>query len=78
MNQSAPSTLPNDALPNDSLKEAGEYKPLNAEAETNLIELIRFATREIESEIKQGHVMQNEIDQHRVQINEAIARLIAA
>lgn len=71
MNQLVNSTLPDETLnqpPNNS-------EPL--EDGPKLIDFIRFATKEIEEEIKKGRVLQQQIDAQRLQINEALARLFA-
>jgi hypothetical protein len=41
-------------------------------------DFLRFATAEIKSALEQGRELQKEIDARRAQINEAIARPLAA
>ena len=71
MNQSVQSTLAEEP-PNQT----PDFTP-PAEADLKFVDFLRFATEEIESEIKRGRVLQQQIDAQRLQINDAIARLFA-
>ncbi len=72
MNHSVQSTLA-DEPPNQT----PDFTP-PVEADLKFMDFLRFATEEIESNIKAGRVIQQQIDAQRLQINDAIARLIAA
>ncbi len=71
MNQLVNSTLPDESLnqmPDDALP---------FEANIKFSDFLRFATEQIEEEIRKGRVLQKEFDAQRLQINEALARLFA-